>query len=192
MNFSIESIAIISAAILACLTIFLTVFGLVVLRRSEMQSKNWFDILARQAEGFETAYQTHSAEIRELLDRQDFDFRYNTSRYRPPGSYSRELEAYSAANGIISRAEREFGTRLSWAAREMLIIPVIEALELDDDFSYSTVNSSIRDIVQTISNEAPSSDRRLRPRAVDVVHAFWMRFCNIPPFCNRKERDGRL
>ena len=92
---------------------------------------------------------------------------------------------------IIERAEFETGIRLSWGAREMLAIPVIETIEARGDVSWSEVDNSIRDVVRTMAEEqGPDESGRTR-NSVAAIRAFWRRFCNIPPFCSRREEAPR-
>jgi hypothetical protein len=94
---------------------------------------------------------------------------------------------------IIERAEAEAGVVLTWGAREMLSIPVVETMELRGDINWSEVDASVRDILRTMAEET----QRQRPRpartrdSVSVIRGFARRFCNIPPFCSRDdERPG--
>jgi len=90
---------------------------------------------------------------------------------------------------IIERAETDSGVVLTWGAREMLSIPIVELLEMRGDVNWVEVDSSVRDIVRTIGEESQS--QQLRPPrtkdSVSVIRGFARRFCNIPPFCSRDE-----
>lgn len=88
---------------------------------------------------------------------------------------------------IIERAELEAGVRLSWGAREMLAIPVVETLEARGDVSWPEVDISIRDVVRTMAEERGPDDSGRTRNSVAAIRAFWRRFCNIPPFCSRRE-----
>jgi GH25 family lysozyme M1 (1,4-beta-N-acetylmuramidase) len=87
---------------------------------------------------------------------------------------------------IISSAEAEAQVRLTWGAREMLTIPVIELVETGAEIDWRQVDSSIRDIVRTMAEENSAENLPRRERnAVSVIRGFSQRFCNIPPFCAR-------
>jgi hypothetical protein len=104
---------------------------------------------------------------------------------------------------IIDRAERDSGVDLTWGARQMLIIPVLETLQdigLPRELiirrrglrsiDWAEVDRSIRDIVQTIAEDPSPADRELGNRlrgSRSVIRAFFKRFCNIPPFCSRPD-----
>ncbi len=89
---------------------------------------------------------------------------------------------------IIARAERDLGVRLTWGAREMLIIPVLETLEREGSVDWHEVDSSIRVIVSTIAeHRQPEHERGKARNSISVIRGFFQRFCNIPPFCSRKE-----
>lgn len=88
---------------------------------------------------------------------------------------------------IIERAELDAGIRLTWGAREMLAIPVIETIEARGDVSWSVVDSSIRDVVRTMAEERGPEESSERRNSISAIRAFWRRFCNIPPFCSRTD-----
>jgi len=89
---------------------------------------------------------------------------------------------------MISAAERDAGVQLTWGARQMLIIPVAEALELRGEVDWRDVEGSIRDIVRTVAEEpAPEERDRSVRSSISVIRAFFRRFCNIPPFCSRRD-----
>lgn len=91
---------------------------------------------------------------------------------------------------IISSAEDESNVRLTWAARQMLTLPVIESLERGDDLSWGEVNDSVRSIVRTIAEEPSPGDERTRERSSkSIIRGFHRRYCNIPPFCSRREEE---
>ena len=91
-------------------------------------------------------------------------------------------------SNMIDGAERRSQIKLTWGARQMLIIPVVETIELEGRVNWEEVQRSIDDIVRTMA-EAP--DVSLRPgrlaSSVVVIQSFFQRFCNIPPFCSRRQ-----
>jgi hypothetical protein len=109
-----------------------------------------------------------------LVDRERF--RNTEGPYRYAGPLS----------DIIDMAEREYGVELSWGAREMLAIPVIERLTEKGSIDWNQVQESIFQLVRTMREDFPdASHSPLRRRnAVAVIRAFYKRFCNIPPFCS--------
>jgi len=90
---------------------------------------------------------------------------------------------------IIERAERSAGIRLTWGARQMLVIPVIETIEARGDVSWPEVDTSIRDVVLTMAEERVTDEAGRTRNSVAAIRAFWRRFCNIPPFCSRREES---
>jgi hypothetical protein len=89
---------------------------------------------------------------------------------------------------MITAAERDAGVQLTWGARQMFIIPIVGALELRADVDWRDVESSIRDIVRTVAEEpAPEERDRATRSSLSVIRAFFRRFCNIPPFCSRRD-----
>jgi len=115
-------------------------------------------------------------------------------------SLFREYQAYRDYQGfyrsglntplarIIEYAQREAGITLTWGAREMLIIPVIESLEAGGDVNWEQIEKSIRDLVMTIAEDrAPEYLPHGSRNSISMIRGFYKRFCNIPPFCSRKE-----
>jgi hypothetical protein len=130
-----------------------------------------------------------------LRGRRDYAyFRYRLRRDRDgpyrygPYRFDRHEEFLfgSPLFGLIERAERENGVNLSWAAREMLVIPVAEQLEEERPIEWRQVENSINKIVAAMREESSESHRSRRGEhnAVAVIRAFYQRFCNIPPFCS--------
>jgi hypothetical protein len=111
-------------------------------------------------------------------------------RWRYPPPYPPYWVGASPLREMIAVAQTEVGVTLTWGAREMLIIPIVEAFESRGQVDWNEVQGSIRILMETLAEEgqlrslAPAE--RLRS-AVDVIRAFYKRFCNIPPFCSRKE-----
>ncbi len=101
-----------------------------------------------------------------------------------PGYWWRSRSAPALLETFISRAEREFGVRLSLAARDMLTVPIGELVERGDSVDFDSVRESITMLVGTIA-ESPSA--RARGDSIAVIEAFAKRFCGIPPFCDRKD-----
>ena len=95
---------------------------------------------------------------------------------------------------IILAAERSNDIRLSWGAREMLIIPVVEIIEKDGSVDWRQVDKSIQSLIETIANDK-HMDMPYRYsgtiNSLNVIRAFFQRFCNIPPFCRPDEDSTR-
>jgi hypothetical protein len=120
--------------------------------------------------------------FRYLLERySDGPYRYGPDRYDPYGP-----RVYrSPLLDLIEKAQRRHDVNLSWAAREMLIIPIAEQIEDGRSIEWEQVEASINKIVATMRESSLDSEmsRRGRHNAVAVIKAFYKRFCNIPPFC---------
>jgi hypothetical protein len=93
---------------------------------------------------------------------------------------------------ILERAQREAQVELTWGARQMLIIPVMETIQRQGRVDWNQIDESIKDIVRTIGEEERRPELPGRTRdSISVIRGFWKRFCNIPPFCSRtEERRG--
>lgn len=90
---------------------------------------------------------------------------------------------------IIARAESENAVELSWGAREMLVIPIIEQFQDGRPIDWREIEMSIIKILDSMREDhsAASESRIGRRNAVAVIRAFFKRFCNIPPFCSPNE-----
>jgi hypothetical protein len=96
---------------------------------------------------------------------------------------------------IINSAEESTGVRLTWAARQMLAIPVQEQyVEGRQPISWSQVEESVRMLVRTTREDdsKASVSRRGETNAVGIIRAFFKNFCNIPPFCEPTDGDRGL
>src|SRR2546421_11130475 len=54
---------------------------------------------------------------------------------------------------MLERAQREAQVELTWGARQMLIIPVVETIQRQGRVDWDKIEESIRDIVRTIGEE---------------------------------------
>jgi len=118
------------------------------------------------------------------------------SRYSGHPSFWRSRYRFDYHNvqidEIIDDAARANNITLTWAARQMLAIPVFESLERGEDVGLRQVAESIMDVVSTMAEEPSPPDANGRRRtSQSVIRGFYRRFCNIPPFCSRREEAGR-
>lgn len=89
---------------------------------------------------------------------------------------------------IIEHAQDAAGIRLTWGAREMLTIPILEYIELKGRVDWEEVDNSIRDLMRTMAEDQSSQHLPGNSRnSIALIRGFHKRFCNIPPFCSRKE-----
>ena len=99
-----------------------------------------------------------------------FDFRYRF---------------YGSLVEVVRDAEREIGIELTWAARDLLLIPIVEQITEGREVDIRQVRSSIRSILEAIREDDSGhlrSERGSR-NALAVIKGFFKRFCSIPPFC---------
>ena len=87
---------------------------------------------------------------------------------------------------IIQIAEREAGIQLTPGAQEMLAIPVIESIESEGSVDWREVEGSVSSLVRGIAEDKSIESRK--PNSIALIKSFAKNFCNIPPFCSRKER----
>jgi hypothetical protein len=85
---------------------------------------------------------------------------------------------------VIRDSERRMGTQISWGAREMLLVPIVESYNRRGPIPPEVIEESVR-LVLSASAEDGRSKEHLD--SIDVIRGFHKRFCNIPPFCDRTE-----
>ena len=89
---------------------------------------------------------------------------------------------------IIRRAEAKAGVKLTWGARELLTIPVLEIIQRGGHIDWAEVEQSVRDLLDTMKESPPEKELPREVRSSrSVIGAFFKRFCNIPPFCSGRE-----
>jgi len=91
---------------------------------------------------------------------------------------------------MIRQAEIRNDIHLTWTARQLILLPIVEGLDQGEDVGFAQLAESIDAVVATTRHE-PSSDERTESSrgAKSVIKAFHRRFCNIPPFCSRREEE---
>ncbi len=72
----------------------------------------------------------------------------------------------------------------------MILIPIIESVEEGERFDAEEVQRSIGQIIDATLDETMDEASRGPGRQVKnsqaIIRAFHERFCNIPPFCDRR------
>lgn len=127
-----------------------------------------------------------------LTVREDFERMRTISTPRP--SAKKELRA-EANDFFKKRIERfEFapnGPALTWAAKEMLRVPIIEAYETYGYRNAEEADRSVSRIVNSMREEPNSSREGYGPlrNSLSVIRAYAENFCNIPPFCSGKRHE---
>jgi len=100
---------------------------------------------------------------------------------------------------MIRNSEVEEDIELTDAARAMLAIPLAELEDLGLRLEPREFNKSLGLIFSTLRESEPAPFERQgepyrskrRYTSIAVIRAFAERFCNIPPFCSRREGGGR-
>jgi hypothetical protein len=94
--------------------------------------------------------------------------------------------------GIIDNAERRSDAPLSWAAREMLTVPIVEQIQEGRPVDWHEVETSINKLIEAMREDRSRGSRGLggERNAVSVIRAFFKRFCNIPPFCSPNDETS--
>lgn len=148
-------------------------------------------ISRREYESFRREYELFSGEFK-LFREESESFRrkfesWSFGRYGlRPFWRENESDYQFKLHEIIKHAELKAGILLSWGAHEMLAIPILESIESEGGVDWSEVEESVNSLVSTIAAEDLS--RRKTPNSIALIWSFWKNFCNIPPFCSRKER----
>jgi hypothetical protein len=89
---------------------------------------------------------------------------------------------------IIEESQERFGINLTWAAHEMLVIPIVEVVEQGEKVDFGEVERSVVQLMEEMREEpdlGPTIGRNGRRRrdAISVIRGFSRRYCRIPPFC---------
>lgn len=85
---------------------------------------------------------------------------------------------------IINKAEREFHIKLSWGAREMLTIPVVESIITGRESNWKNVEKSVFKILSKASEDSLNIGGIGTIDAISIIRAFHECYCSIPPFCS--------
>jgi hypothetical protein len=111
---------------------------------------------------------------------------------------------YDEAYSLITKTEIELRIKLSNEAKQLLILPLIEVLKIEDGrkdsfryrnykyYEFENWRKSIVLLMESIKYEPARIDRteenyELSKRSsISVIKAFSKKFCNIPPFCGEK------
>lgn len=106
-------------------------------------------------------------------------------RYGPGWRYDEEE---------LLRLEERSGIRLTPGARDMVLIPLAEAARgRRGRFPPGLEYASLETILRTMREDPSLEDRVDGPgnvrSSLSVIRAFWRNFCNIPPFCDGRERQ---
>jgi hypothetical protein len=72
-----------------------------------------------------------------------------------------------------------------WAAREMIIIPILEQIEEGQPIYWDQVDESINKLVETTREESRPAERSRfgGVNSLSIIRSYFRNFCNIPPFC---------
>jgi hypothetical protein len=80
---------------------------------------------------------------------------------------------------------------LSWGAKELLRIPIIEAFESAEFHNAAATDQSLRIVAESLREEPHSQSEghgSLRT-SIAVIRAYARNFCNIPPFCSGRNHE---
>jgi hypothetical protein len=95
----------------------------------------------------------------------------------------KQIKANPRLRFLVRRAESRSKQRLTPAARNMLLIPIQELLDLKYEVDWKIVDRSLTKLMVRAKPdqfvEAPKDALSSRT----IVAAYHSAFCNIPPFC---------
>lgn len=108
---------------------------------------------------------------------------------------------YDDAYRFVIKMEDEIGVKLSYEAKQILILPLLEVFRMNEnrrgaigyseDFM-SDWRNSVEKLIVNVKDEPAKIDRfendsGIRKRSsISVIKAFANKFCNIPPFCGER------
>ena len=91
--------------------------------------------------------------------------------------------------GVVRSVERGRKVTLTRHARAMLIIPLVEAMEREQDFEWGRAQESLDTLIGELEEESMNHrDSDTERTSFSVIRAYSRRFCSIPPFCSPSER----
>lgn len=109
----------------------------------------------------------------------------------PPEKELRRASHRFAGKRIALIAGAPDAVELSWGARELLRVPLIETYESAEfrdaelaDYSLQLVAESLREEPRT-----PSEGHGRLRTSIAVIRAYAKNFCNIPPFCSGRQYE---
>ena len=123
---------------------------------------------------------------------------FSTRRYRRNQTFHFMPLLQEKIERHISLLENEYRLRLSPEAKTMLIVPLLEYYQFDNNEDADRQpewRDSLTLIIRTISEDPAESDLDRRREedyrmftSMSVVKAFKINWCNIPPICKRVRR----
>ncbi len=101
-------------------------------------------------------------------------------------NYSETSRKYEELIHLLSN---EIGINLSPAAKELLLIPILEQYQIKGKLEYWEVEKSLRSILlyAKVEPSVIESINTVKRTTMSIIKAFWKEFCNIPPFCTKKD-----
>jgi len=121
---------------------------------------------------------------------------------------ARRLEMELGLQGFFERVGDELATEFSSGARLLLLVPLAEAREVQQELDRGSAEESLWKLVSEMAESPAETDHategnpylreRLEPGIVrpdptgrrprfrsslSAIKAFWSKFCDIPPFC---------
>jgi hypothetical protein len=93
-----------------------------------------------------------------------------------------------AGKRIASIAKAPDAVELSWGAREMLRVPLIETYESAEFRDAELADRSLRLVAESLREKprTPSEGHGQLRTSIAVIRAYAESFCKIPPFCSGK------
>ena len=99
---------------------------------------------------------------------------------------------YGRLKQAIREKESQTNLHLSWGAKAMLIVPIVEAQQASDSIDWEETQESLDLVFNSLreqeKDDLPSNEEaiaRSQRSSISIIKAFWKNFCNIPPFCAR-------
>jgi len=103
-------------------------------------------------------------------------------------------EMFLHIDQVIRLLEQKYLITLTSGARQMIAIPITEALLISGDINLETMERSISKIIESMreqnvdARDMPADTRSIRS-SLSVIRAYAKLFCNIPPFCGPSARE---
>jgi hypothetical protein len=121
---------------------------------------------------------------------------FEEMREKPDLEVSPEKELRRASHRFAGKrialiAGTPGAVELSWGARELLRVPLIETYESAEFRDADLADHSLQLVAESLQEKprTPSEGHGQLRTSVAVIRAFAKNFCNIPPFCSGKQYE---
>jgi hypothetical protein len=164
----------------AILLVYLMIWALLEIQRSRQEIKQLTLTLTENGKRNYPLPNKLRYQSGDPIENEDWYYLYN---------YSETARKFDELIHIISYKN---GVNLSPAAKELLLIPILEQYQINGMLSEFEVEESLYTLIKTVKtnpsvNESENSTKRT---TISIIKAYYNKFCSIPPFCSKKDKEN--